>query len=206
MTSFNQERVAKALQLLGDLLEEEGQRFAIVVVGGAAMLLSGAGSRVTVDVDVIMHVEVPTDMPAGERPTMPRMPSPLPRALLAAAGQVAEAMQLPGDWLNRQVSTVWSKELPPPLLEDGIEWERFGALWVGVVPRRDLIALKLHALADQALIAGKHFDDLCDLRPSNEELETAREWVSKQDLNPEWPLHVASVAARVRQGREHARP
>ena len=75
MTSFNQERVAKALQLLGDLLEEEGQRFAIVVVGGAAMLLSGAGSRVTVDVDVIMHVEVPTDMPAGERPTMPRMPS-----------------------------------------------------------------------------------------------------------------------------------
>src|SRR5260370_30916003 len=45
--------IARALRLLGELLQARGQRFQIVVIGGAAVNLLGIVSRATTDVDIL---------------------------------------------------------------------------------------------------------------------------------------------------------
>jgi hypothetical protein len=45
--------VTIALSRVGELLASEGQAFAIAIIGGAALLLTGAIGRSTTDVDVI---------------------------------------------------------------------------------------------------------------------------------------------------------
>ena len=73
------------LRALADQLELAGEDGAIVIVGGAALLMHGWISRATRDVDVIA-----TGRPAeGSLEATVAPPDPLPPALVAAASRVA---------------------------------------------------------------------------------------------------------------------
>lgn len=186
----------EALQAVGELLEAEREEAAIVVVGGATMNLLGFVARATQDVDVIARARVPE----GERPPVLMPPDPLPEALRRAVARVARDFRLPDDWMNTVVGKQWLQGLPPSLPED-LAWRRYGALHVGLVGRRTLIALKLFAAADQS-VRSVHTQDLVALRPDAAELDEAARWVVSQDASPDFPGMVAHVVAHVLRVRD----
>lgn len=76
---FNQARILKALEALGDELIRRDIRGQIFIVGGAAMALAYSTRRVTKDIDAVFEPK---------------------SAVYAAAASVAEDLGLPEDWLN----------------------------------------------------------------------------------------------------------
>jgi hypothetical protein len=102
--------------------------------------------------------------------------------------------------MNGEVGAQWTQGLPPRLLEDTV-WRNYGGgLDVGLVGRRTLIALKLHAAADRNP-SSVHTQDLIALRPTDSELRDAAAWVRTQDMAEEWPLLIDQVIAHVRHDR-----
>ncbi|MFP3948181.1 MAG: hypothetical protein ACLFWG_05575, partial [Longimicrobiales bacterium] len=51
------DRIRRALSAVGELLEADGERIAVVVTGGATLNLLGILERTTTDVDVIARAE-----------------------------------------------------------------------------------------------------------------------------------------------------
>lgn len=171
--------IDRALQGVGEILASEGQAFAIVVTGGAALNLLGIVERSTTDVDILAFAQVG----AGPVRELRRPPEPLPEQLLHAAHAVARDMDLGQDWLNAGPSLQWLAGLPPGL-EQRVRWREYSALTVGVVDREDLILFKLFASADSAGPGSVHYQDLLALRPTDQELDAAKAWVSTQDASP----------------------
>jgi len=126
--------IDRALQGVGEILASEGQAFAIVVTGGAALNLLGIVERSTTDVDILAFAQVG----AGPARELRRPPEPLPEQLLHAARAVARDMDLGEDWLNAGPSLQWLAGLPPGL-EQRVRWREYSALTVGVVDREDFI-------------------------------------------------------------------
>ena len=184
------------LQAVGDHLAAEGLEASIVVVGGASLNLLGIVERSTHDVDVIARA---TGLD-GAGPVHLHPGKPLPEELSRAVRTVARDFSLQDDWLNSEVASQWSYGLPPTLPHD-IEWRKFGALDVGLVGRRTLIALKLFAVADRGP-RSVHLQDLLALAPTREELDEAAEWVLTQDASPLFPRIVAGVIEHVRSASE----
>jgi hypothetical protein len=169
--------VEDALQSVGELLEEAGERFAIVIIGGAALQLLGVISRNTRDVDVIAFAEPPTTRARLARPAA-HLPAPLQRAILA----VAKDRNLPENWLNAGPAGQWNLPSPlPPGFESRVAWRSFAALDVGIPDRLDFIGFKLEAAADQLNTqepnSNRHFNDLQALAPTPDEFEVAARWV-----------------------------
>ena len=192
-------RIVDALRAVGELLAEEGERVAIVVVGGAAMILKGVVQRLTEDVDIIA-VARPRSKgdPVGVAP-----PDPLPVALLRAMSRVARDFDLRKDWMNSAVGAQWETGLPPGFSER-IQWLRFGGLTVGVAARLDLIFLKLYAAVVSEGPQSVHYQDLLALRPDSEELAGAEEWVKTQDTSAEFATMLGEVIGHV--SRDTQRP
>ena len=92
----------------------------------------------------------------------------------------------------------WLAGLPPGL-ERHVQWRRYGALWIGVLDRYDLVFFKLFAAADATGLRSVHYQDLLALRPSSVELDAAVAWVRKQDVSPAFSDILDVVAAHVRQ-------
>ena len=174
--------IEEVLMAVGLLLQSEGEEAAIVIVGGASLSLSGYVPRVTEDVDVIARLAEEEGI-GGVRLIHP---DPLPASLQRAILKVARDFGLDDRWMNTEVALQWHSGLPPGM-PDEIEWRRFGALNVGLVGRRTLIALKLFAAVDDGP-RGVHFQDLVALKPTREELSEAGEWVGTQDVSE--PFHV----------------
>ncbi len=171
--------IARALRLLGELLQARGQRFQIVVIGGAAVNLLGIVSRATTDVDILAFAR---PGPYGMlRLTPPD--EPLPRPLVEAARTVAADLGLDPNWLNAGPASQWQSGLPPGL-ENRVQWSEYSGLGVGLVSRYDLIFLKLYAAVDDAGPTSVHFQDLLALMPTDEELAEAGSWVRQQDPSP----------------------
>jgi hypothetical protein len=184
--------LSELLHAVGDHLAAEGCEASIVVVGGASLNLLGIVERATHDVDVIARASgVDGPDPVGLHPGQP-----LPEALSRAVRKVARDYSLREDWLNAEVSSQWSQGLPPTLPQD-IEWRKFGALDVGLVGRRTLIALKLFAAADRGP-RSVHLQDLRALAPTQDELDEAKEWVLTQDASPLFPRMVTGAIEHVR--------
>ena len=183
-----------ALTALGELLAAEGERFAVVVTGGATLNLLGLVRRATSDVDVIARAE------PGEGGLELRPAEPLPASLRAGIRRVARDLGLDEDWMNTDVGRQWSQGLPPGTAEE-LTWERFGGgLDVGLVGRETLIALKLFAAVDRG--AGSvHAQDLVALDPTDEELAKARGWVLTQDAAAAWPELVNRTIERIHADR-----
>jgi hypothetical protein len=189
------EEIEEALNAVGELLAAVGERHAIVVVGGATMNLLGLVRRSTSDVDVIARAYGNV---LGEFRLEPA--EPFPAALDRAIRTVARDLGLAEGWMNAVVGGQWNQGLPPGMTED-ITWRTYGeGLDVGLAGRRTLIALKLFAAADAAPVS-VHTQDLLALRPTDEELEQAAEWVRTQDEAPQWASLVTEVIAHVRRGR-----
>ncbi len=182
------------LQALGDLLAAAGHQAHLVVVGGVAILLRGAASRATGDVDVIARCELTAD---GKLELLD--PDPLPTAVQAAVARVARDFGLPNDWVNTVVGRQWRQKpvsLPPGLAEE-LSWYVLGGLHLGVAGRRALIALKLYAAVDTGPDS-VHTRDLIALAPTDSELSEASRWVGDQDVSREFRAMLDETVAHVR--------
>lgn len=186
--------IEQALSAVGDLLLAKAAPVDVVVVGGATLNLLGIVSRTTHDVDVIAQA-------CRDDAGMLRLAhaEPFPEALDEAIRTVARDFGLERDWMNAAVGKQWSQGLPPDIKRD-LSWRRYGALSVGLVGRRTLIALKLFAAVDQGP-RSVHMQDLVALAPSDGELERAAAWVETQDGSPLFPQLVRQAMAHVQQHR-----
>lgn len=188
--------IEAALTRVSEILSADGEAFAIVVLGGAALNLLGVVARTTTDVDVLA-VAQPGDSDSQREIAEP--PVPLPEPLLKAIGLVAEDMELAPDWLNTGPAPQWRTGLPTGLASR-IHWRRYGtALDVGIVSRYDLIFFKLFAAADDIGTTGVHYQDLIALEPTAEELSAAARWVRGQDASSVFGDILEQVIAHVRR-------
>lgn len=178
--------IARALQLVGELLEAAEETYAVVVVGGAALNLLGIVARATTDVDVLAFAR-----PAGPGSwRLSRAPAQLPDPLARAIRTVAQDLNLTENWLNTGPASQWDQGLPRGLGRR-IRWRRFAALNVGVAARTDLIRLKLFAAVDaDGPERGRHSQDLTALAPTDAELRAAGRWVKTQDAGEAFPALV----------------
>lgn len=103
----------------------------------------------------------------------------LPRPLAEAALQVAQALDLPDDWLNTGPASLMDFGLPAGW-EERIEVRQYGGLEVHIPSRFDQVCFKLYAAVDRGP-DDKHFKDLQLLKPSPEELRTAARWTVTHD-------------------------
>jgi len=173
------EGVGRALQRVGELLQARGERFHIVVIGGAAVNLLGIVSRATTDVDILAFAR---SNASGSLRLVPP-DEPLPQTLLDASRTVATDLNLDPNWLNTGPAGQWKSGLPPGL-ETRVHWTEYSGLVVGLVDRYDLIFFKLYAAVDDTGPKSVHFQDLIALTPSDEELVEAGRWVRQQDPSP----------------------
>jgi len=184
-----------ALLRVGELLAAAGEPQAIVIVGGAALGLLGVVARATRDVDILAFAR-----PRGRDAwTLVPPPPQLPESLAVAIRTVGRDLGLADDWLNTGPALQWKQGLPPGL-ETRIRWRQYAALRVGLVGRKDLIYLKLHAAADNSP-EGSHARDLAALDPTDAELEEAAQWVKGQDAGAAFPRLVDEVMISVRARR-----
>lgn len=161
--------LGEALQVLGELLGDRGLQFDLALIGGGALLLVGAISRPTKDLDVVAIV----DFDALRRA------EPFPPGLRSAVEDVAGALGLPPNWLNPGPAALLDLGLPSGFLERA-ETRRFGSLTVRLASRVDQIAFKLYAAVDQGP-RSKHFADLSKLDPTRGELLESGRWCRTHD-------------------------
>ena len=191
-----------ALTRVGEQLAFEGDRYAVIVLGGAALNLLGIVDRATSDVDILAFA----DQAHGVREPLLRIPpSPMPAALDRAIADVGRDMALDPHWMNTAPALQWKQGLPPGLASR-VSWRHYGpagapdvGLDVGLVSRHDLIFFKLYAAADDASPRSVHFKDLLALTPSDEELDAAAAWVRPQNASPEFHEILDQVSAHVRR-------
>ena len=196
--------IEQALQRLGDLLQFRRQRFAIAIVGGAALNLLHVVARTTSDVDILAFAD-PAELVRGGAGALTEAPSPLPTELMRAATEVARELGLDPGWLNNGPTLQMRSGLPPGMASR-FAWRQFGSLWVGVAARQDLIALKLFAAVDRSGPQGVDTMDLLALAPTPAELAWAVAWVATQDASPafastlekvqQYVLHTLSLGAQ----------
>jgi hypothetical protein len=186
--------IERALKAVGELLEAEGERIGIVVLGGAALNLLGVVRRATHDVDLVAF----GTPPHGTEPASLRRADELPKALAEAASRVARDLGLAPDWLNAAPASQWDTRFPPGM-GDRIEWRKYGGLDLGIVHIKDLTFFKLCAAADDVGPDSVHLQDLIALHPSPKELDDAAVWVRSQDPSPAFAQSLDGVLTYVRQ-------
>jgi len=166
---------APAFRLLNGRLALAGAPvFHIVVCGGTALVAMGLVSRATRDVDIVALLD-----PSGGLVD----PAPLPEPLLAAAGDVAEDLGLPKDWLNNGPSQgdggLFRMGLPEGF-EGRLTPRSYGShLSVSFISRVDQIHFKVYAAADQP--GSYHVADLHVLAPTDDELLAGARWARSHD-------------------------
>jgi hypothetical protein len=196
MKSLEGSSVMRPLQALGELLAAQGESVAVVAVGGAALILQGFVKRTTQDIDIIALARNPGEM----QPEAIEPPEPLPEWLSQAILRVARDFGLSEDWMNTVVGMQWKSGLPPGFAER-IHWERYHGLWFGVADRYDLIYLKLFASVDSEGPSSVHFQDLMALKPTDDELAEAAEWVRSQDTSTEFVHMLEQVLEYAKRDR-----
>ncbi len=158
-----------ALAVLGALLQDRGQAYEIVLIGGGALLLQGLLDRPTKDLDMVARVEGGTWIEA----------EPLPAPLQSAIAEVAAALDLPDKWLNAGPTLLMRFGLPEGF-PDRTTRRAWGSLVVHLAARVDQVALKLYAAVDQGP-ASRHFADLRKLQPTRDELLRSARWCRTHD-------------------------
>jgi hypothetical protein len=189
---MNRSDVEDALQKVGELLAFEGESYAIVVLGGAALNLLGLVERTTKDVDVLAFAE---NVGKG-KPKLVEVPEQLPGPLLRSVRTVARDLGLDIGWLNAGPAPQLSSGLPPAL-EEHIQWRTLGGLNLGLVERYGLVFFKLHAAADQGP-RSRHYQDLLALHPTSDELTAAANWAKTQDASDTFQQQLESAVRQVR--------
>ncbi len=176
---LNNRDIEKSLILLGKRLEIEGNEiFNIVVCGGSALIITGliTGRMFTKDVDLVGlgYKDLTGKLQVREC-------RELPKTLEKAVRQVARDLGLEDNWLNTDPTSLVRFGLPDGFTER-LQLKTYGKLLnVYFTGRTDQIFFKLYAAVDQG--PGKHVDDLRELSPADEEIESAAKWAMKHDVS-----------------------
>jgi hypothetical protein len=160
-----------ALVILGQLLADRGHHFEIVAIGGGSLLLLKLIERTTKDLDLVALLKNGQLISAN----------PLPSALVQAAKDVGNALELGKDWLNIGPSSLLEGGLPNGFLSR-VHTHRYKGLTVHLADRFDQICFKLYASVDQGPHS-KHFVDLIALKPTIKELDQAKNWCVSHDVS-----------------------
>jgi len=159
----------RALGTLGALLAERGLSYELYAVGGGALQLLGLIVRPTKDIDVVGLVDGDVVVPTR----------PLPPPLRAAITDVAKLLDISEGWMNAGPASLLDLGLPKGALRRSLRREWAG-LALRLAAREDQICFKLYAAVDQGPDS-KHFEDLVNLGPSNDELLVAARWARSHD-------------------------
>lgn len=173
MTNLDAEQLRQALRDLGDLLASRGQHYELVLIGGGNLMLRGLISRTTTkDLDLL------GEWSAGVVQSLHPVPSELQRAIR----DVAVTLGLVPDWINLGPDSLLDLGLPAGFAER-LERVVYGeGLGVWLASRYDMVCFKLYAAVDQGT-RSHHFQDLQELRPSQDELISAAHWTMSQDVS-----------------------
>jgi len=176
----DQKDVGTILSALGEQLESLSEDpVELLVCGGSALIAVGLVQRATKDVDVLARVRRAR---TGEISLIKA--KPLSAGFVTAAEKVARDFNLPENWINTGPTSAVDLGLPDGIIER-VTTRQFGnKLTVHFVGRYDQIHFKLYASADQG--AGRHFDDLLALNPTEDELEQAARWSMTHDVSEEY--------------------
>lgn len=166
--------------ILGALAEQlEGlskEPVELLVCGGSALIVLGLAQRATKDVDILARVK---KTKTGNISLIKA--KPLDTEFIMASEKVARDFNLPENWINTGPTSAVDLGLPDGLMERVVTRKYGNKLTVHFLGRYDQIHFKLYASVDQG--AGKHFDDLLALRPTEEELEQASRWSMTHDVS-----------------------
>ena len=176
------EQLEQALGALGELLAHRGHHFEIVVIGGANLILRNLTSRPTTrDVDVLGALE------NGHVQSIRPMPTPLREAV----SEVGRLFDLADDWLNLGPDSLLDLGLPAGL-DERLERRDYGGLVVWLTGRYDMICFKLYAATDRDR-QSRHFQDLQDMHPTEDELVAAARWTMTHDPSPSFRTALGQV-------------
>ena len=150
-------------------LVTEGLSFEAVIIGGAALNILDLSSRKTKDVDCLD----------------PKIPDKIKRASQEFAKQRSD-LNLDINWLNNGPETL-KVDLPKGWGLRAESLYKGKALALKVLGRVDLLKSKLFAYCDRTT---PDFEDLKSLKPTEQELSDAIEWVKQRGTHPNWPSHV----------------
>ena len=185
-------QIFRALELLGVLLgQRTSDHVSLVICGGSALIALELIPRTTKDVDVVAILE-------GDRLISAET---MPNVLVEPARLVALELALPEDWLNPGPASILNENLPnqgfPSGFQDRLTRRDFGpALSVYLASRYDLIYFKLYAAVDQGG-PSRHFTDLVDLKPTDDELLAAVAWARLHDPSSAFLDTVRSMLAKM---------
>ena len=158
----------------GRLKMNRSRGFSLVVCGGTDINAMHLIQRTTKDVDIVALIDSNNQLID---------PAPLPEALMVAAKEVANTLNLPQDWLNNGPSSgdggLFRSGLPDGFKERLTRNYHGEKLMVYFVSRLDQIHFKLYAAIDQ--LGSYHASDLKQLSPSDEELLQAVRWATTHD-------------------------
>lgn len=173
MNKLDRDYIDQALARLGERLDQTAiAPIAMLVCGGASLIATRMVSRqVTKDIDVVAFVSANDVLGKAK---------PFPELLDRCVGEVAAMLRLPADWINPGPTSLLDAGLPDGLMGRVAEIRRYGdKLTVLFIGRLDQIHFKVFAAADSG--PGRHLEDLRELKPTTEEMETAARWVMRQD-------------------------
>ncbi len=154
-------------------LTERGLSIHATVCGGTALALLGIISRQTRDCDVVQ----------------PNLPRDIQEAATSfAAEERRQGRDLQNNWLNNGPGQL-ADILPEGWHQRVRTVYRGETIKLDTLSGADLLKTKLFALCDR----GTDLSDCVALAPSAKDLEEARPWLAKQDINPDWPRHVDTV-------------
>ncbi|NQT54898.1 MAG: hypothetical protein HQ551_01575 [Desulfobacteraceae bacterium] len=164
----DQENIETILSALGEQLESsEGEPLDLLVCGGSALIALGLAQRTTKDVDILALVK---RKKTGK--TTLNKAEPLSDGFITASKKVARDFNLPENWINTGPTSAVDLGLPNGIMER-VTTRAYGP--------KLTIHFKLYAAADQG--AGKHFDDILALNPTEDELEQAALWSMTHDVS-----------------------
>jgi hypothetical protein len=187
--TFDRSHIDTALSTLGALLEDRGEHFEVVAVGGGNLILAGLISRpVTKDLDLVGRM---TERGLEQMSVMPAR-------LSQAVSDVGLALGLAEDWMNIGPQALLDLGLPAGF-EARLRAADYGGLVVWMASRFDMICFKLYAAADQG-VRSYHLRDLRELEPSIEELTAAARWTRTHDPSPGFRQLLMTALDAVRPG------
>ena len=162
MKSLDSQFLEQSLVLLEERLRSlHSSPVTLIICGGTALILSDVVPRTTKDVDVLAFLDSAQNL---------QDPEPFPESLVDAIAFVANAFNLPKNWLNVGPADIFRMGLPDGFVTR-LDIRDIGpVLKVGLISRLDQIFFKLYASVDRG---GYHVDDLKRLNPEESEIIAA---------------------------------
>jgi len=172
---ISKENIEEIFKALDQQIEVRGgSPISLIVCGGTALFALGLIQRTTKDVDVLGEAVV-----RGKEILVKKIDK-FPGWFKEAAKAVQRDFQLPEGWINTGPAIQVELGLPENFVKR-LVGKKFGKyLTIYFISRLDQIYFKLYAAVDRG---GYHRDDLVALKPTNQEIAMAVNWVLTQDVS-----------------------